>query len=193
MIRRDDMATSTSARPKAPDVLLGAGACALAVALWSLRPVFTAAALAERASRGPVRDMLASALAARGTDLRRRVANIVEATFPLMVQPLLEVVLDAVDLTALVQEHVDINELGREVDIDAVVARIDLEAIIVRLDLAGLARKTIDEVDLPQIMWESSGTLASETVRGVRAECTRADNAVDRLVDRVLRRHPASL
>jgi hypothetical protein len=187
------MAASASRRPAAADMLLGAGACALAAAHRSLRPVFAVAGVVERVSRGPVRDRLASALAARGTDLRRRVAHVVEATLPVMVRPLVEAVLDAVDLTTLVQEHVDVDELARGLDVDAVVARVDLDAIIVRLDLAGLARQALDEVDLPQIVRESGGILASETVRGVRAECARFDDAVDRLVDRVLRRRAVPL
>ncbi len=77
------------------------------------------------------------------------------------------------------------------IDVNDVVANVDLDAIVARLDLDELARRMITAVDLAQIVRESSSTLTSEAVHGVRAECARADDAIARLVDRVLRRTPA--
>lgn len=125
-----------------------------------------------------------------------------------------EAVVDRVDLNAVVA-RVDLDAAVRRVDLDAavarvnvdaiadrldldaiaarlnpdpVVARVDLEAAIARIDLAGIAREVIDAIDLPDIVRDSTGTMASDAVRAVRVEGMQADDAVSRLVDRLLRR-----
>ncbi|MFL6141446.1 MAG: hypothetical protein ACJ72N_06190 [Labedaea sp.] len=183
--------TTATDRRAATDILLGAGACALGLVRWSTLPIRTATLIAVRVTRGTTRDRLAAALAARGGLLRRRLRLIAEATLPVVLRPVLEAVLDAVDLTTLVREHLDLNELVSDVDLEAVVVGIDLDAIIHRIDLAALASEVINVVDLPRIVRESSETIASETVQDMRTECARADDAVARLVDRLLRRGPA--
>lgn len=86
----------------------------------------------------------------------------------------LEAVLDRIDLTSTVV---------RRVDLDVVV-----RAILDRLDLIALAEEVIDGVDLPEIIRESTGTMASDTVQGVRMQGIVADEAVGRAVDRLLLR-----
>ncbi|MCW2522525.1 MAG: hypothetical protein JWO63_860 [Frankiales bacterium] len=78
--------------------------------------------------------------------------------------------LDRVDVTQLVLDHVQ------------------LERIIARLDVVGIAREVIDELDLPEIIRESSSSMASETVVGVRLRGVEADERVGRILDRVLLR-----
>lgn len=96
----------------------------------------------------------------------------------------LEAVIARLDLDRIVRERVDLDGIVATVDIDAVAARIDLDAVIERIDLAGLAQDVIAEVDLPEIIRESSGAMASDTVRGVRMQGIAADEAVARAVDR---------
>ena len=141
--------------------------------------------------------------------------------------------LEQIDLTALVRERLDINEIAADIDLDALIARVDinaivdrldmerlvdrlpieavlarvdlnavadrldvdrvaerldLEAVVARIDLAGLAQEVIDEIDLPEIIRDSSGAMASETVQEVRVLGIGADRLVARVVDRVLRR-----
>lgn len=98
-----------------------------------------------------------------------------------------EAVLDRVDLTAIVRDRVDLDAVVQGVDIDSVAARLDLDAIIERLDLPTLAQRVIDDIDLPGIIRESSGTMASEAVRGVRMHSIEADDAVASTLDRLLR------
>lgn len=101
-------------------------------------------------------------------------------------------VVDRVDVDAVVA-RVDTQALIDRVDIDAIAARVDLDAIIARLDLPALANDVIDEIDLPDLLRESSGAMGSETVRGLRMQSIRADEGVSRIVDRLLqRRRPAS-
>ncbi|MGA8044835.1 MAG: hypothetical protein WCA30_01075 [Dermatophilaceae bacterium] len=92
----------------------------------------------------------------------------------------MDVVLDRIDLTRIVLERVDL---------DAVVT-----AILAHIDLVGLAGEVIEGVDLPEIIRESTGSMASDTVQGARMQGIVADEAVSRAVDRLLlrRRHRAT-
>jgi hypothetical protein len=92
-----------------------------------------------------------------------------------------ELVLDRIDLTALVRERVDI---------DAIVADVDIDAIVARIDLIGLADQVIDGVDLPAIIRESTGTVTAEVMTDVRSQTARADDVVSGFVDRILGRTP---
>ena len=113
-------------------------------------------------------------------------------------------VLDRLDLTALVRERVDLDALvagvdiaavldrldltalvRERVDLDALVAGVNLEAIIRRIDLVGLAEEVIAEVDLPEIIRESTGSVASDTIRGVRMQGISGDEALSRAVHRL--------
>jgi len=109
-------------------------------------------------------------------------------------------VLDRLDLDAIVKRvdidviitRVDLDAVASRLDVDAVVQRLDLAAIanqvIAELDLAAIARGVIDDLDLTEIARASTGTMATETVDGLRAQSMSADRAVSRLVDRLLRR-----
>ncbi len=102
-----------------------------------------------------------------------------------------ESLIKRLDLTEIVREGLDVNGLVADVDLDAAVARVDIEAVISRLDLAGLARDVIDAVDLPEIIRESTGAMASDTLRGVRMQSISGDDAIGRVVDRILMRRSA--
>jgi hypothetical protein len=114
-------------------------------------------------------------------------------------------VLDGLDerqIAALAQK-VDVDTIARRLDIEAVLDRMDLtqtvlkrvdlvkvvDAVLDQMDLISLANEIIDGVDLPEIIRESTGSMASETVQGVRMQGIGADQAVGRAVDRLLLRH----
>jgi hypothetical protein len=106
----------------------------------------------------------------------------------------LDAFLDRLDLTRIVKERVDLDDLVAAVDLDKVVARLDLDAVVVRLDLdalidridlVGLAEGVIAEVDLPEIIRESTSSVASDTVRGVRMQGISGDEALGRAVGRL--------
>lgn len=44
----------------------------------------------------------------------------------------------------------------------------------------------VDGIDLPEIIRRSTGSMASDVVRGVRLQTKEADQALSRLVDRLL-------
>ena len=121
----------------------------------------------------------------------------------------IEAVLDRVDLDAVVArvdldaavsrvdidavlDRVDLNEVAKRLDVDAVVARADLDAAIDRVDLIGIVEEILDVIDLPGIIRDSTGSMASETVRGVRMTGINVDEALAKAVDRTLwrRRRP---
>jgi hypothetical protein len=91
------------------------------------------------------------------------------------------------DLDAIVG-RIDLDAIAGRLDLDAIVARVDLDAIVARVDIPGLTEQVIDEVDLGEIIRESSSTMASETVDALRVQGMRVDGLVSRIVDRILLR-----
>ena len=85
-------------------------------------------------------------------------------------------------------DRLDIAAIVAKVDPDPVVARVDFDAAMSHLDLIGTAQRVVDGIDLPGIIRESTGSLATEAVTGVRVQGQAADDAVSHLVSRVLRR-----
>jgi hypothetical protein len=84
-------------------------------------------------------------------------------------------VLQRADLTALVIRYVDLDQVVARIDVNAVARRIDVDALLAA-------------IDLPEIIRESTGTLASDTVRRARMRGIAADEAVDQVRNRLLRR-----
>lgn len=104
---------------------------------------------------------------------------------------LVERVIDAIDLDAIVARvdldaavaRVDLDAAVAGVDIDAIAARLDVEAVIDRIDLVGMVEEVIDAIDLPAIIRDSSGSMASETIRGARMTGISADDAISRSLE----------
>ncbi len=97
------------------------------------------------------------------------------------------------DLDAVV-DRIDLDAVAAKLDVDAVVARADLDAVIDRIDVIGIVEEVLDVIDLPAIIRDSTGSMASETVRGARMTSITADDALSRAVDRALfRRRKARL
>jgi hypothetical protein len=113
--------------------------------------------------------------------------------------------LDAMDLNSLIDrvdidralERIDLNEVVARIDIERIVARVDvdelaakvdLEAMIERLELPKIAEEVIDELDVGELIRDSTGSMATETVEGIRIQGMNADRFVSRLVDRAFGR-----
>ena len=170
---------------------------------------------------------LPSRLQARGAAVR----TVAEQRLLALVRPVLDLVLDQIDLTELVLQRVDVGRIADTIDIDRIMDRIDLtelvlkrveldsiaagldiERIIDRLDLTGIvltrvdldrvaagldvgavidrvdiiaiAEDVVDGIDLPRIIRESTGSVASESLRGVRTRSIEADQALGQFMDR---------
>ena len=125
--------------------------------------------------------------AARGLAEQRRAQEAAARAVRALIAALAAAVLDEVDLDQIVA-RVDLNQIASRIDLDAVVARVDIDAILARVDLPALTEQVIDEVDLGEIIRESSSTMASETVDALRVQGMRVDGLVSRIVDRILLR-----
>jgi hypothetical protein len=167
-------------------VLLGAGAGAVEVARWVTRPVRATARSVAQALAPP--DWVTSVLVQRGHQARAELDEVADAVLRWILVRVVDTMVDTIDLTALVREHVDLDAVAADLDVDAVIARADLERVISGLDLAAIVQQVLDSVDIGAIVRESSETVASEALSGVRNQAMHADDAVSRLIDRILRR-----
>jgi len=170
-----------------------------------------------RPVRGPIEAVEARLLALNDDwrEARPGAEQAADAFTAALVPQVVTGVLDQIDLTALVRERVDVDALAGDVDlaaiveripiddivaridldrivervdVDAVAGRIDIERVVGRLDLAAIANEVIEAVDLPEIIRESSGAMASESIEGLRVQGMNADEVVAKVVDRMLRR-----
>ena len=101
----------------------------------------------------------------------------------------MDAVIGRLDLDSIVQK-VDIDKVAEGIDLDAVAERLDVERVVARLDLAKLSLEVIERIDLPEIIRSSTGTVASEGVRVIRMQTFGADRAITGLVSRVFGRRP---
>ena len=121
----------------------------LDVALGAAAVVWRAGAPLRDASRAAVRGVgsavstlaptRAATLAGRGRSARDTLERLAEAALRLTIRRVVTALVQTVDITALVREHVDLDAVATGLDVDAVVARADLDAVTRRLDLDALA------------------------------------------------------
>jgi hypothetical protein len=197
-----------TASPETTALLVGA---ALGLAIEAVRTAATVAELGRRTAGPPASFLIgtvsdaprraAADLVGRWNQSWREERPEVEAAANAVAveatRRAIDLVLDQLDLTQLVLDHVDIerivasvdlNEVVEQLDVDAVADRLDIERVIARLDLAKLSLEVIERIDLPEIIRTSTGTVASESVRVVRMQTFGADRAISGLVSRMLGR-----
>ena len=182
---------------------------------WPLRTLARPAVALARGSVATARHHLdLDGWAARGVAEQRRAQALAVRAVRVLIAALAAAVLDEIDLDEVVArvdldriaaridlneivhrididaiaERIDLDAIVTRIDLDAIVARVDLDAILARVDLPGLTEQVIDEVDLGEIIRESSSTMATETVDALRVQGMRVDGLVSRIVDRVLLR-----
>src|SRR3954471_7378683 len=127
----------------AVDVITGAGATAVGfvrrAGAATLRRTPRAAVLIGRVgAQGAARlaGDLPSRLGARGAAVR----TLAEQRLLAAVRPVLELVLDQIDLTELVLQRVDIDRIADTIDIDRIMDRLDLtELVLKRVELDSIA------------------------------------------------------
>lgn len=137
-----------------------------------------------------VRRVDLTALVARHVDIDRIVALVD-----------LQAAAARIDVNA-VARWVDVDAVARRLDIGAVLDRLDLTALVVtrvdldvlvravleRIDLVGVVEEVMEAIDLPKIIRDSTGSIAADSVRGARMQGIAADQAVTRVVNRLLLR-----
>ena len=134
--------------------------------------------------------------AARGLAEQRRAQEAAARALRGLIAAVAAAVLDEIDLDQVVArvdldrivDRIDIDAIAARIDLEAIVARVDVDAVVARVDLPGLTEQVIEEVDLGEIIRESSSTMASETVDALRVQGMRVDGLVSRVVDRILLR-----
>ena len=146
--------------------------------------------------------------AARGLAGQRRAQEAAVGAVQSLIAALADAVLDEIDMDAVVARvdldaiidridvdaiaaRIDLDAIAARIDLDAIVARVDIDAVLARVDLPELTEQVIEEVDLGEIIRESSSTMASETVDALRVQGMRVDGLVSRVVDRILLREGA--
>lgn len=96
---------------------------------------------------------------------------------------LTDVVLDRVDLRAIVVRALD------ELDLTAIVVeRVDLDVIVNQIPIVDIADYVINEIDLPELIRESTGGVADNALNAARMQASEADAGIARVVDRLLLR-----
>lgn len=133
------------------------------------------------------------------------VTTSVNAALDRIVPTLVDAVIERVDLTGIVIERVDLNRIVTSaldsldltqlvidrVDVDAIVAEADIDAVIDRVPIIPLANYVIDEIDLPQIIRDSTSGIAGDAMNTVRRQGIGADRLVSRMADAVVFRRRA--
>src|SRR4026207_509123 len=94
-------------------------------------------------------------------------------------------VVERIDLDA-VAAKLDVDAVVARADLDAAVARVDLDAVIARVDPVAPGQGALGERARRALSRDSTGSMAWETVRGVRMTGISADDAISRAVDRAL-------
>ncbi|CAN5491309.1 hypothetical protein BH20ACT23_BH20ACT23_17430 [soil metagenome] len=155
-------------------------------------PVARAVAPAIRPLEEPIRRAL------EDSDRKWRAAEVesmqAAAAFVRELEPqIVRALLEPLDLTTVVGESVDLNELAERIDVDRVAERLDLDAIILRLDLPKLVEEVLAEIDVAELIRQSTGTLTGDAIDEVRYVSVDADRVVARLVDRIIRRRRRQL
>jgi hypothetical protein len=112
-------------------------------------------------------------------------------------------VVERVDLTRLILDHIDLDEILRSIDLEAfaegfpvedlakrvdvreLAGRVDLEDLLRHVDLAGITLRVIDEIDLPAIIRGSTEDLSGEAIDALRFRTMHADQLLSRWRDRL--------
>jgi len=97
----------------------------------------------------------------------------------------LDAIVGRIDLDAAVSS-VDLDAAVEGVDIDAIAGRLDIDRVIDRIDIVAMVEEVIAAIDLPAIIRDSTGSMASESVRSARLTGIAADDAISRGIERHL-------
>jgi hypothetical protein len=208
--------TDEAREPASPLVALAALApdAAFAAARMFQRAAFAAVNRGARvtgaiagavASTPPVRGSLSflesqlEPLAARGVEQRHedeeQIRTFVTALTPMISAVLdvvvellpIEAILARVDVDALVG-RVDVDALIQRVDVNAIVGRVDVNDIVQRVDLANIVTTVLENIELGDLISDSTTNIATSARDNARVQAIRVDGGLAAVVDRLLRR-----
>lgn len=123
-------------------VLLGAALLAAEAGWRATRPLRTlSSGVVSRVAEvvAEVAPATSAAVLRRGRSGLTELEALAEGLLRQVIERVVVAFVEAVDLTALVQEQVDLDAVAAGLDVDKVVARVDVEAIVRRVDLDAVA------------------------------------------------------
>lgn len=126
------------------------------------------------------------------------VGSAVNAALDRLVPQIADAIIERIDLTDVVLEQVDLHRIVvsaldsldltevvlERVDINAIVEQADIDSVIDRVPILPLANYVIDEINLPQIIRDSTSGIAGDALNTMRRQSAGADDLVSRIVDR---------
>jgi len=102
-------------------------------------------------------------------------------------------VVDVLPIEAILA-RVDVNAIVGSVDLNAILDRVDIDALVARMDLPSLINNVLSEIELGDLIQESTTSIATDARDVMRMEAHSADDLLARIVDRILlRRRPRDL
>src|SRR6478609_8963353 len=114
----------------------------------------------------------------RGHSRRGELGRRVEVTAQRVAAAVVEAVLDVVDLTDIVVDHVDLDAVVSSVDLDRALSRVDIDAIVSRVDIDAIVSRV--DVDAIVERLDIDGIVARVDIDAIAA---RID--LDAILDRV--------
>jgi len=130
--------------------------------------------------------------------MRSVVGSVLDKTVPAIADAIIsridltDIVVRQVDLQSIILralDEIDITQIVIDrVDVDEIVGKTDLDAVIDRIPMLQIADYIIEEIDLPQIIRESTGGVALDAFTTTRVSAIRADEIISTMVDTVLLR-----
>lgn len=105
--------------------------------------------------------------------------------------PIIDAVISRIDLTDVVLARVDLRAIViralDELDLTAIVVdRVDLDVIINQIPIVEIADYVINEIDLPELIRESTGGVADSALNVARMQAADADAGISDVVNRIL-------
>ncbi len=139
-----------------------------------------------------------TAVALTEATMRSVVGSVLDKTVPAIAEAIIsridltDIVVRQVDLQSIILralDEIDITQIVIDrVDVDEIVGKADLDAVIDRIPMLQIADYIIEEIDLPQIIRESTGGVALDAFTTTRVSAIRADEIISTMVDTVLLR-----
>src|SRR6266487_1575945 len=144
----------------------------------------------------------------------KRMTDPLESLAQRVAERVIDLVVDVLDLNALVQaidlnavlNRIDINEILKNVDVSALVDRVDINDVLQRVDVGALLDRIdmndlvqrldidalVEQTDLGAVIAKSSGGIATDALDAARSQAVGLDGFIDRWVQRALRRKHAA-
>lgn len=124
---------------------------------------------------------------------RAVISTAINGTLDRLVPMIADAIIGRIDLTHVVLTQVDLRAIVLraldELDLTAVVVdRVDFDTIINQIPIVDIADYVINEIDLPELIRESTGGVADNALNVARMQASDADAGIARIVDRVLLR-----